>query len=178
MLVAMTAMLVSVAEFSNILSVLAVLICFCAMFLLIMRWVCDPRKYRYKPIGCVVRAIYSFNRNITCICHSTCFHCFLRVPNNLYIRLRSIVLLSIITMSLVLRFRKEIDDFNNGQFTVTTFVKRKRAQGDFKIVSIINIIILVKSVRRYACYYGLLNVRFSHGVCIYILLYYIYVMKI
>lgn len=37
MLVAMTAMLVSVAEFSNILSVLAVLICFCAMFLLIMR---------------------------------------------------------------------------------------------------------------------------------------------
>ncbi|XP_001945098.2 cell growth regulator with RING finger domain protein 1 isoform X1 [Acyrthosiphon pisum] len=37
MLVAMTAMLVSVAEFSNILSVLAVLMCFCAMFLLIMR---------------------------------------------------------------------------------------------------------------------------------------------
>uniref|UniRef100_A0A1B6K4J2 RING-type domain-containing protein n=2 Tax=Proconiini TaxID=565685 RepID=A0A1B6K4J2_9HEMI len=37
MLVAMTAMLVSVAELSNILSVLAVLICFCGMVLFIMR---------------------------------------------------------------------------------------------------------------------------------------------
>lgn len=37
MMVAMTAMLVSVAELSNIFSVLAVLICFCAMVLFIMR---------------------------------------------------------------------------------------------------------------------------------------------
>ncbi|XP_065226079.1 cell growth regulator with RING finger domain protein 1-like isoform X2 [Planococcus citri] len=37
MLVAMTTMLVSVAELSNVLSVLAILVCFCAMFLLIMR---------------------------------------------------------------------------------------------------------------------------------------------
>ncbi|XP_039282160.1 cell growth regulator with RING finger domain protein 1 isoform X2 [Nilaparvata lugens] len=37
MLVAMTAMLVSVAELSNILSVLAVLVCFCGMVLFIMR---------------------------------------------------------------------------------------------------------------------------------------------
>lgn len=37
MMVAMTAMLVSVAELSNIFSVLVVLICFCAMVLFIMR---------------------------------------------------------------------------------------------------------------------------------------------
>lgn len=37
MMVAVTAMLVSVAELSNIFSVLAVLICFCAMVLFIMR---------------------------------------------------------------------------------------------------------------------------------------------
>lgn len=36
----MTAILVSVAELSNIFSVLAVLICFCGVFLFIMRYVC------------------------------------------------------------------------------------------------------------------------------------------
>lgn len=48
----MTAILVSVAELSNIFSVLAVLICFCGVFLFIMRYVYALRD----PVPLLFRA--------------------------------------------------------------------------------------------------------------------------
>lgn len=46
----MTAMLVSVAELSNIFSVLAVLICFCGVFLFIMRYACACAERARGPL--------------------------------------------------------------------------------------------------------------------------------